>query len=191
MKRKIVIIILLVLLFAIGVVGYFFIDSIKEDQAITKAKSKEILSAYKEFNSSIQTFATLREEYYQAREDTYLEEFSKDVDYWNDLMERYAKVIEEVEDNSKTLKKNCKVKFADINVSSSCTNFNANYEAAMNYYITDIKVHNKMVKQYNDWVDENKYNYDKLKEGSFPVYKDYIDFDKDGECFGKDESLNE
>ena len=53
MKRKIVITILFILLILIGVVGYLFIDSIKEDQAITKAKSNEILSAYKEFNSSI------------------------------------------------------------------------------------------------------------------------------------------
>ena len=165
--------------------GYFFIDSIKEDQAITKEKSKEIVSSYKKFNSSIREFASLREEYYQARENTFLEEFSKDTDYWNDLMARYAKSIEDVESNSKMLKESCKVKFADINASSSCTNFNANYEAAMNYYITDVKNHNKTVKQYNDWVDENKYNYGKLNEGSFPVYKKYIDFDKDGEYFGK------
>ena len=191
MKRKIVIALLLFLLFVIGLGGYFFIDSIKEDQAITKEKSKEIVDAYKEFNSLIQAFATLREEYYGARENTFLEEFSKDTGYWNDLIERYANSIKDVEDKSKVLKINCKIKFADINANSSCTNFKANYEAAMNYYITDVKGFNKVVKQYNDWIDENKYSYEKLKEGSFPVYKKYIDFDNDGEYFGKDENIDE
>ena len=120
-----------------------------------------------------------------------MEEFSKDIKYWNDLTDRYAKVIEEVENNSKTLKKNCKIKFADINASSSCTNFTANYEAAINYYINDVKGYNKMVKQYNDWVDENKYNYEKLKDGVFPIGEEYIDFDKDGEYFGKGDKVNE
>ncbi len=187
MKRKIVIIILLVLLFAIFGFGYLFIDSIKEDQAVTKEKSKKIIAAYKEFNSSIQAFATLREEYYVSRENTFLEEFSNDTEYWNDLMDRYAKSIETLEKKSKSLKKNCKVKFADINVSTSCTNFKANYEAARNYYITDVKEHNKVVKQYNDWADNNGKSLKKLKEGKFPLGEKYIDFDKDGEYFGKGE----
>lgn len=187
MKRKIVIIILLILLFAIGIAGYFFIDGIKEDQAVTKAKSKEILASYKEFNSSIQAFATLREEYYVSRENTFLEEFSKDIKYWNDLMDKYAESIKKVENNAKDLKKNCKVKFADVNVSSSCTNFKANYEAARNYYVTDIKGYNKVVKQYNDWALENNKTSEKLKEGEFPFGEKYIDVDKDGEYFGKGE----
>ena len=191
MKRKIVIVILLILLFAIGVGGYFFIDGIKEDQAVTKEKSKEILAAYKDFNSSIQAFATLREEYYVSRENTFLEEFSKDTKYWDDLIERYAKSIEKVESNSKELKKNCKVKFADINVSSSCTNFKANYEAARNYYVTDIKGYNKVVKQYNGWIEENNKQAEKLKDGEFPLGEEYIDFDEDGEYFGKGEKDDE
>ena len=187
MKRKIVIIILILILITIGVVGYLFIDSIKEDQAITKEKAKEITDAYSKFDESLKQFIILREQYYVTRENTYLEEFSKDYETWNKFIEDYANSVKEITKNSKALEKNCVVKFADINVNSKCTNFKANYEAAMNYYITDIKAYNKIVKQYNDWVDENKYNYGKLNEGTFPVYKDYIDFDKDGEYFGKDE----
>ena len=55
----------------------------------------------------------------------------------------------------------------------------------MNYYITDIKGYNKTVEEYNKWASENGKN--KLNEGKFPVYKKYIDFDKDGEYFGKEE----
>ena len=190
MKRKIVIIILLVILFALAVVVYFFIDSIKEDQAITKGKANEIVGAYEKFNSSIQAFAALREEYYGKRQETYLEEFAKNYQDWNDFINKYEKTIQEVENNTKVLKENCTVKFADVNVSSKCTNFKANYEAAMNYYITDIKGYNKTVKQYNQWAEENKKE-GKLNEGKLVVYKDYIDFDKDDEYFGKGDNKNE
>lgn len=191
MKRKIVIIILLLILIAIGTLGYFFIDSIKEDQAITKEKAKEITEEYTKFDEAINQFANLREQLYVTKENTYLEEFAKEYENWNKFIADYEKTIKDVEDNTKVLKENCTVKFADIRVQSKCTNFKANYEAAMNYYITDIKSYNKTVKQYNDWVDENKYNYGKLNEGTFPVYKKYIDYDKDGEYFGKAEEKNE
>lgn len=191
MKRKIVIIFLFLLLVAIGVAGYLFIDSIKEDQAITKSKANEIIKAYEKFDSSINAFATLREEYYTSRENTFLEEFAQNVASWNDFAKRYENSIEDVEKNSKVLKENCVVKFADVNVNSKCTTFQANYEAAMNYYITDIKNYNKTVKQYNDWVTENNYNYEKLNEAKYVVYKKYIDFDQDGEYFGKGENKDE
>lgn len=190
MKRKIVIIILLIVLFALGVVTYFFIDSIKEDQAITKEKAAEIIKSYEKFNSSIQAFAALREEYYNKRQKTYLEEFSKEYKDWDDFISKYEKSIQDVEDNTKVLKTSCTVKFADPNVSSKCDIFKANYEAAMNYYIADIKGYNKTVKQYNKWAEENKKG-GRLKEGKLVVYKKYIDFDKDGEYFGKGDKTNE
>ncbi|MBQ9011866.1 MAG: hypothetical protein IJ093_04380, partial [Bacilli bacterium] len=104
---------------------------------------------------------------------------------------RYENAIKEVEDSSDVLKENCIVRYADVNVNSKCTNFKVNYEAAMNYFITDIKGYNKTVKQYNQWVSDNNYDYGKLNEGKLVVYKKYIDFDKDGECFGKGEEVNE
>ena len=191
MKRKIFIIILFLILVIMGVVVYFFIDSIKEDQAITSEKAKEISKAYEKFDSSINAFATLREEYYVSRENTFLEEFSQSIDSWNDFANRYEKSITDVEKNSKVLKENCTVRFADVNVNSKCTTFKANYEAAMNYYITDAKNYNKTVKQYNNWVEQNGNKYGKLNKIKYVVYKKYIDFDKDGEYFGKGESKDE
>ena len=108
----------------------------------------------------------------------------------NKFMEDYADSIKDVEKNSKTLKNNCVVKFADLKANSSCTNFKANYEAAMNYYITDIKNYDKTVEQFNKWAEENNKE-GRLKEGTYPVYKKYIDFDEDGEYFGKGEDKNE
>ena len=191
MKRKIVISILILLLIGMGIVIYFFIDSIKEDQKITKGKANEIIKAYEKFDSAINGFASLREEYYVARQNTFLEEFAQNTDSWNDFASRYEKAIESIEKNSKVLKDNCTVKFADVNVNSKCTTFKANYEAAMNYYITDIKDYNQTIKKYNDWVTENNYNYGKLNEAKYVVYKKYIDYDEDGEYFGKGENKDD
>ena len=77
MKRKIVISILALILIGLGVLVFLFINSIKEDQAITKEKADEIIAAYEKFDEAINQFANLREEYYVTRENTFLEEFAK------------------------------------------------------------------------------------------------------------------
>ena len=99
-------------------------------------------------------------------------------------MDEYADTIREVEKASKNLKSNCKIKYGDVNTNSKCTAFKANYEAAMNYYISDVKIYNKLVDEYDEWNKDGKYP--KLKKGTFPVYKKYIDFDDDGEKFGSE-----
>lgn len=189
-KKKIILAILIVLLICvIGLIafGVFkFASNIKEDQAITTKKINEISEKYNEFNSSIQAFAALREEIYTSKEEIYLEEISNNTDYWNTLIDKYAASIKDVEAKAKDLKDDCKIRFADVGTNGRCTNFKANYEAAMNYYITDVKVYNKMVKEYNDWVGTSS-KYSKLEEAKLVVYDDYIDYDGDGDKFGKEE----
>lgn len=189
MKRKIVVGILVIILIALGVLAYLFINSIKEDQAITAEKAKKIVSSYEKFDKSINDFASLRETIYKKREETFLEDFAKTVDEWNKRAKDYEAAIEAVEKNSEFLKKNCNVRFADVNVNGKCTTFKANYEAAVNYYLNDVESYNKMAKQYNDWVTNNKYSYGKLNDLSKTIYKDYIDVDEDGEFFGKGEEV--
>ena len=40
---------------------------------------------------------------------------------------------------------------------------------------------------YDDWNKEHGGKYSTVNKAEYPVYKDYIDFDKDGEYFGKEE----
>ncbi len=186
MKKKIISILIVVMflsLFAFGV--YKFVSSFKEDQALTTAKMKQILNYYDKFNISVLNFAEARDYFYEQRQQTFIEEFSRNVEGWNILIENYEKKITEVEKNSKFLKKNCQVKFADPNVSSKCTIFKSTYEGAMNYFISDIKNYNKNVEEYNEWAKNN--NKLQLNKGNLVVYKKYIDFDNDKQYFGKEE----
>lgn len=182
-KKTIIIIISIIVLIGVGLAAFAY--TVKEDQRKTIIKMEEINDNYDKYNQSIQAFAKIREQYFEAKADTFLEEFSKNTKDWNTLMDSYEKSVQKIEDRSKNLKKNCVVKFADAGVNNKCTMFKANYEAAMNYYITDVKNYNKTVDEYNTWVTEGNYKYDKL---NLVVYQDYTDFDKDGEYFGKEEN---
>ena len=44
---------------------------------------------------------------------------------------------------------------------------------------------NKLVDSYDDWNQKNGGKAESVKKADFPVYKKYIDYDKDGEYFGK------
>ncbi len=188
MKNKAVIFIIIFII-VIGLItfgAYKFITSFKEDKQLTQEKANEIVQNFDIFNENVQKFAEGRDYFYKQRENTFLEEFAKNTENWNTLIENYQKSIEDVENSSKILKENCIVKFADPNINSKCTIFKSTYEAANNYYISDIKAYNKTVEEYNKWANENNKN--ALNKGKLPIYKDYIDYDKDKEYFGKEET---
>ena len=192
MKKKIIIVIIIVIVFILLGLGFYaLIKSVKEDQQLTTETMNEIIKSYDDFNKSVQTFVTTRAQFYEYRENTYLEEFAQNYQGWNEFMPTYARTIENVEKSSQVLKENCQIQFADPNVNSRCTTFKADYEAAMNYYIADIVTYNQNVDEYNQWNQEGNYNYGVLNKAQLHVYQDYIDFDKDGEYFGKGETTNE
>jgi len=185
MKKKVVTIIIIIIIILLIIFGiYKYIQGFKEDKKITTEKANEILENYNNFNESILIFAKERDNIYKLRENTYLEEFAKNTDGWNTLMNTHKNNLENIEKNSKILKENCIVKFADPNINSKCTIFKSTYEAANNYFITDIKEYNETVKEYNDWAKEN--NKPLLNKIKLTIHKDYIDYDKDGGFFGKE-----
>lgn len=187
MKKKAVISLLISLtLISILTFGiYTFLKNFKEDKQLTQEKIGEIVKNFNKFNTSVQKFAEGRDYLYNQKENTYLEEFAQNTEAWNAIIKAHQKHIEEIENNSKDLKKDCKAKFADPNINSKCTIFKSTYEAANNYYISDIKAYNKTVEEYNKWAKEN--NKPTLNKGKLTTHKDYIDYDNDKEYFGKEE----
>ena len=181
--------IICVILFGLGCI---WAKGFKEDQRLTKEKMKLVLDAYPAFNESVEKFSDKRNILYENKEELYYETLSKTVDVWNKFMDEYADGIKDVEEKAKDLKENCHIQYGDVNTNSKCTTFIANYEAAHNYYISDIKMYNEIVDNYDAWNKENDSKYPSVENGKYPVYKDYIDYDKDGEFFGKEEvSKNE
>lgn len=172
--------------------AWVWASGLKEDQRKTKEIIKVILEKYENFNNRVEEFSQLRNKYYELKEDLYLETLSENAEEWNKFMDDYSNAISEVEKASKELKENCDIKYGDVNANSKCTAFKANYEAAHNYYISDINLYNELIDDYNKWLKEENVKGKEINKGKYPVYKKYIDFDKDKEYFGKEEvSSNE
>ena len=171
------------------VLACIWASGLKEDQKNTKKTMKLILDNYENFNNRVEEFSDFRNKFYEMKEDIYLDTLSEKADEFNKMIEEYADSIKEVEKASKNLKGNCKIKYGDVNTNSKCTTFKANYEAAHNYYISDIKSYNEMIDDYNKKTKDETNQSTEVKKGEYPVYKKYIDFDNDGEYFGKEEVI--
>ena len=188
MKKSLKIIgIVFVIIAILFVCAWIWASGLKEDQKETKKTMKLILDSYGQFNNRVEEFSDYRNKFYEMKDDIYLETLSEKADEWNKFIKEYAESISLVEKASKNLKKNCQIKYGDVNTNSKCTTFKANYEAANNYYISDIKFYNGLIDEYNKWNEEEGNKENKVNKGTYPVYKKYIDFDKDREFFGKEE----
>ena len=188
MKKVIFIVIIILVILLAGFGFYLFTKNIKEDKKLTNEMMKKLVKEYDIFDKNIKEFASKREEFYLMQENAYLQSISENPENWNNFINDYSKIIVDIKNNSKLLDKYCFNKFASVEVNSKCTNYVANYEAAMNYYISDINnYNNNIVKKYNSWLTDNNYEYQKLEEGKLSAYKDYIDYDKDNDYFGKEE----
>ncbi len=188
MKKSLMIIGIVIVIIVILFIGaWIWVDGLKEDKEATQKKMDEILAAYPKFNEEVDNFSELRNQLYKYRENLYLETLRDKASDWNTFMENYRNGIMKVEDSAKVLKENCDVDYGDVKVSSTCTKFKANYEAAQNYYISDVKMYNQMVSEYDEYNAEHGNHYAKLNKALYGSYADYIDYDEDGEYFGKEE----
>lgn len=188
MKKSLKIVGIVLLIIVILFVGAcFWVNGLKEDKAATKKKTDKILNSYSDFNKSVDEFSTLRNKFYEYKEDLYIETLSTNATAWNDFITSYEAAIKKVDTTAKNLKENCTIEYGDVRANSRCTTFKANYEAANNYYISDAKLYNELIDEYNEYNKKNNNKYAEVNKAKFVVYKDYIDYDKDGEYFGKEE----
>lgn len=192
MKKSLTIIGVVILVTAIIFIGaWVWFSGLKEDRAATQAKMDKILEAYPTFNQMVNDFSNLRNQFYSYKEDLYLETLRDNAEAWNTFMSNYADGIQKVEDSAQVLKENCDLEYGDVKVSTKCTNFKVNYEAAMNYYISDVKLYNQMVSEYEKYNTEGGGKYPVVNKAEYKIYEDYIDYDKDGEYFGKEVTEDE
>lgn len=192
MKKSLTIIGIVIVIIAIIFIGaWVWFSGLKEDRAATQAKMDKILEAYPTFNQMVNDFSNLRNQFYSYKEDLYLETLRDNAEAWNTFMSNYADGIQKVEDSAQVLKENCDLEYGDVKVSTKCTNFKVNYEAAMNYYISDVKLYNQMVSEYEKYNTEGGGKYPVVNKAEYKIYEDYIDYDKDGEYFGKEVTADE
>ncbi len=187
MKKHLIIGITITIIICIIVSIGIWVTNIKKDKEATLGKMNEVVSNYNLFDKSVDDFSEVRNLFYKYKEDLYLETLSEKANDWNSFMDKYAESIKTVESKAKVLKEDCKAFYGDVNVNGKCITFKANYEAAHNYYISDVLLYNKLVDEYDKWNKEQGNKYPSVNKAKFAVYEKYIDFDNDGEYFGKSE----
>ena len=134
MKKSLKVIgIVFIIIAILFVCAWIWASGLKEDQKETKKTMKLVLDSYDNFNNRVEEFSDYRNKFYEMKEDLFLETLSEQALEWNKFIKEYADTISEVEKSSKNLKKNCQIKYGDVNTNSKCTTFKANYEAANNY----------------------------------------------------------
>lgn len=187
MKKKWIIIITISIILIIGlVVGVIlFVKNFNEDKKQTLEIMENIKIKYNEFSPFIDNFSSKRAEFYTAKEELfYLETINDNKEKINTIMSEYDKIVMDVDTISEYLKDNCNRKYSSSSVNNTCNLFKQEYEAVINYYITDLKVYNTLVREYNSWITENKLTHEPLAEQKLSLYSDYIDYDKDGSYLG-------
>lgn len=187
MKKKWIIISVIFVILIIGLICgiSLFIKSFNEDKKQTLQIMENIKEKYKEFSPFIDQFSSKRAEFYTAKDELfYLESINDNREKINILMSDYNKIVMDVDSTSKYLQENCNRKYSSSSVNNTCNLFKQEYEAVMNYYITDLKVYNTLVAEYNNWIIDNGLTYEPLVEQKLSFYSDYIDYDKDGSYLG-------
>lgn len=181
--KYLIIVGIILIIIIVGVV--LFIKDFNKDRKETLKVMEKIKTNYKSFSPLIDQFLEKRTNFYNLKEQLMLLEDveTKKMELLNTMTE-YENLIIQIDNENKFLKKNCQIKYFDNSVNNTCDLFKQEYEAAMNYYITDINVYNNFVKEYNNWIDENNNGLEKLEKKELTLYKDYIDYDKDGSYLG-------
>lgn len=182
---KIIIGIILFVLIIVIIYAYFFINDFLKDEKETKKLMGEIVESYHDFSKIVSNISDDRNKIYDLKDKMMLLESSNE--YAKELsntISDYQKLRQTIEDKSLFLKENCKTKYASKKVNNVCEVFKQEYEAAYNYYITDIDVYNKVIDKYNEYVKQNQLKWDLLNLVDLKDNNKYIDYDKDGNILG-------
>ena len=100
-------------------------------------------------------------------------------------LSNYESLVDELENNAKKLSSLCEdVYYPDGNVNNKCFNYKSIYEQVVNFFLSDIEVYNKNVKEYNDYQTANNLTF-LVKE--YKSKKKYIDYNEDGVFDGKED----
>lgn len=182
---KIILIIVLIILIGLGIYGYFFMKDFLKDEEDTKKLMEEIVASYNDFSKTVENISEKRSTFYELKEQMMiLESTQKPAQQLDTFIKDYQTLRNDIEEKSTFLKENCKIKYSSKKVNNTCELFRQEYEAAYNYYITDINLYNQIVETYNKYVEENKLKWNKLEIVDLKDKTTYIDYDKDGSFLG-------
>ena len=192
-NKKIVIIITIIILVSLislfTFLGIKFYRGYEEDKKKTTEIITKIGESYILFTTNINDFNAKRDVLHnQIFVDNYYDGMETKIEGWTKLLNEYDVIVEKIDKDSTYLKDNCeKVRLLNNPVSYQCESFSFTYETAVNSYVSDIALYNESIKGYNEWLNSNN-EANELKPLEIyngKLYNEYIDYNSDGEFFGK------
>lgn len=183
-NKKKTIIITSVIVAIILIIGIFTISIIKD-----KKKTKETMSLiekeYQTFEQDIEAFNTKRDEIYsEIFVETYYDTIKGKYQVWNNQLNEYEKKVDSVINNSKNLQKYCNgIYYSKPEINQNCNNFSSLYEEMINSFVTDINEYNKIIKDYNEYLQESN---SQETLNFYKTTKKYLDYNKDKKYSGKE-----
>lgn len=182
-KTKIIIItsIIIIILLIIGT----FIVSMRKDKKKTNQVMDLILKDSKKFEDSVVSFNENRDNVYKTVfVETYYDTIKESYETWNNQLKDYEKTVDQIEKNSKNLKKYCNgMYYSKAEVNQKCNDFTSLYEELINTFVSDITSYNQIIKEYNEYMKENNSN---ETLNTYDTKKKYIDYNKDKDYSGKE-----
>lgn len=163
-----------------------FILGLKADRTETLNRMVEVNDVFEIFSANTTIFENFRDELYTD----ILSNLYYDNMYTTDgvikvKLSNYESLVDELGKNAKTLNALCEdVYYPDGNVNNKCFNYKSIYEQVVNFFLSDIEVYNKNVKEYNNYQTANNLTFP-VKE--YKSKKKYIDYNEDGVFDGKEE----
>lgn len=185
MKKKTKIMIIISVIIIIFLLVGLFIGSIAKDKKKTKEAMNLIIKDSEKFEKSVEKFNEKRDNIYtEVFTETYYDTIKEKYESWNNSLQDYEKVVDNIETTSKNLKKYCNgMYYSKSEVNQKCNDFISLYEEVNNTFISDIDAYNKIIKEYNEYMKENN-STETLN--TYSTKKKYIDYNKDKTYSGKE-----
>lgn len=163
-----------------------FILGLKADRTETLNRMVEVNDVFEIFSTNTTAFENFRDELYtDVLSNLYYDNMYTTDGVIKVKLSNYESLVDELGKNAKTLTALCEdVYYPDGNVNNKCFNYKGIYEQVVNFFLSDIEVYNKNVKEYNDYQTANNLTFP-VKE--YKSKKKYIDYNEDGVFDGKEE----
>lgn len=163
-----------------------FILGLKADRTETLNRMVEVNDVFEIFSANTTAFENSRDELYNdVLSNLYYDNMYNTDGIIKVKLSNYESLVDELGKNAKTLNALCEdVYYPDGNVNNKCFNYKSIYEQVVNFFLSDIEVYNKNVKEYNDYQTANNLTF-LVKE--YKSKKKYIDYNEDGVFDGKED----
>lgn len=163
-----------------------FVLSLKQDKQETYRQIYVVNDEFEVFSTNTSVFESFRDDLYKDfLSNFYFDTLDQNDDDIKNRLSNYENIVDEIKKNTVQLDSLCKeVYYPDSEANTKCMNYKTIYEQVVNYFVSDINLYNRYVKQYNEY-ENNSVNFHSIQK--YITDKKYIDYNKDNQYDGKEE----